>query len=97
MGLSDDCNILGPPNVVAEVINKLHALAMSEAGLKTQARKNRIYVRPSARVEWVNYLENNPRGHDQLEFSVHDIPDGMLPPLREYEAFYKYIHLTRAD
>jgi hypothetical protein len=44
LGLADDCNILGPPEVVSKVIGKLSKLAMSEAGLKTQAMKNRIYV-----------------------------------------------------
>ncbi len=35
LGLADDCNILGPPEFVAEVINQFPALAMSEVGLMT--------------------------------------------------------------
>jgi hypothetical protein len=49
LGLADDCNILGPPEVVAKVIGKLPELAMSKADLKTQAMKNIFYVQPSAR------------------------------------------------
>jgi hypothetical protein len=35
LGVADDCNILGPPDVVNEVVQQLHALAMSEVGLTT--------------------------------------------------------------
>ncbi len=35
LGLADDYNILGPPEVVNEVVQELPALAMSEAGLTT--------------------------------------------------------------
>ena len=49
LGLADGCNILGPPDVVNEVVQQLPALAMSEAGLTTQSiTNNRIFVQPSA-------------------------------------------------
>jgi len=35
LGLADDCNILGPLEVVNKTAQQLHALAMSEAGLTT--------------------------------------------------------------
>ena len=88
LGLADDCNILGPPEVVAKVVGKLPELAMSEAGLQTQAMKNRIYVQPSARAGWIAYLEENPRSNDPSVFSVHDIPDGRIKPPEDLEAFY---------
>jgi hypothetical protein len=88
LGLADDCNILGPPEVVAKVIGKLPELAMSEAGLQTQAMKNRIYVQPSARAGWIAYLEEHPRSSDLSVFSVHDIPDGRIKPLEDPETSY---------
>jgi hypothetical protein len=78
LGLADDCNILGPPEVVNEVIQQLPALTMSEAGLNTQARKNRIYVQPSAQATWLSFLEDNPCNPDTYVFSIHDILDGRL-------------------
>jgi hypothetical protein len=88
LGLADDCIILGPPEVVAKVIGKLPKLAMSEAGLKTQAMKNTIYVQPSARAGWIAYLEENPRNNDPSVFSVHDIPCGRIKSSEDPEAFY---------
>ena len=44
MDLADDCNILAHPEVICELVHQLHALAMSEADLTTQATKNRVYV-----------------------------------------------------
>jgi hypothetical protein len=35
LGLADDCNILGPLDVVNEVVQQLPALALSEDGLTT--------------------------------------------------------------
>jgi len=88
LGLADDCNILAPPEVLDEVVRQLPALAMSEAGLTSQATKNRIYVQPSARATWIAYLEECPRNSDPSAFSIHDIPDGRLPPAEEHEPFY---------
>jgi len=88
LGLADDYNILGPPDVVNEVVQQLPALAMSEIGLTTQATKNKMYVQHSARTAWLSYLEKNPRNLDPNVFSIHDIHDGRLPPTEELEAFY---------
>ena len=88
LGLADDCNILGPHEVVNEVVQQLHALAMSEAGLTTHATKNMIYVWLCARAACLSYLEENPLNPDPVVFSIHDIPDGRLPPPEEHEACY---------
>ena len=42
--IADDVKIGSPPSVLAEIVVKLPALAMSEARLTTQASKNRVYV-----------------------------------------------------
>ena len=41
LGLVDDCNILGPPEVLEEVVQQLPALAMLEAGLTSQGAKQK--------------------------------------------------------
>jgi hypothetical protein len=58
---------------------------MSEVGLTTQATKNMIYVQPSAREAWISYLEDNPRNYDPSIFSIHDCPDGRIPPFDEHD------------
>ena len=88
LGIADDCNILGPPEVVAKVIAKLPELAISEACLETQTMKNRIYVQPSARARWIAYLEENPLSNDPSVFSVHDILDRRIKSLEDPGAFY---------
>ena len=51
------------------------AVAWQEAGLTIQVIKNRIYVQPSAREGWIQFLEDTPR--NPLEaLPIHDIPDG---------------------
>ena len=42
--VADDVKILGPPEVVKELAEGFPSLAWEEAGLTTQAVKNRIYV-----------------------------------------------------
>ncbi len=42
--IADDVKITGPPIVRAEIVAKVPTLSMSEAGLKTKATKNRVYV-----------------------------------------------------
>ena len=37
--------------------------------------KNRIYVQPSARFGWTQYLDSTPQGSSAL-LPIHDIPDG---------------------
>ena len=44
LAIADDVKICCPPSVLADIVNKLPALAMSEAGLTTQASKNKIYI-----------------------------------------------------
>jgi hypothetical protein len=84
-GLADDVNIACPPKVLGEIVVKLPELAMSECGLTTQATKNRVYVKPSARDARISYLEENPRNPDPLTFSIHDFPDGRIMPSDEYD------------
>ncbi len=50
LAIADDVKICSPPSVLTEIVGKLPALAMSEAGLTTQSSKNHIYVKPFARV-----------------------------------------------
>ena len=89
LAIADDVKICAPPSVLAEIVGKLPALAMSEAGLTTQASKNKIYVQPYARATWCAYLEANPRCEDASVLSLHDIPDGRLPaPVEFDEAYY---------
>jgi hypothetical protein len=78
--IADDVKLAGPPSVLAKIVVQLHALALLEAGLKTQASKNRVYVLPSARETWLSYLEDNPRSSDPTALCLHDIPDGRLHP-----------------
>ena len=44
--IADDVKICAPPSDLAEIVDRLPALAMSETGLTTQASKNRVYVQP---------------------------------------------------
>ncbi len=89
ISIADDVKICGPPHVLAAIISKLPAMAMSEAGLRTQASKNKVFVPPLARASWVAYLEASPRGDDTNCLYLHDIPDGRLPPPTvNDEAFY---------
>ena len=84
-GLADDVNIVWPPEVLGDIVVRLPTLAMSEAGLTTQATKNMIYVQPSAGEAWTSYLEDNPRISDPSIFSIHDCPDGRIPPSDEHD------------
>ncbi len=81
LAIADDVKICSPPSVLAEIVGKLLALAMSEARLTTQASNNRVYVQPSAIAMWIAYLDSNPRCADTNVLSLHDIPDGRLPYL----------------
>jgi hypothetical protein len=46
-----------------------------EAGLTSQAVKNRVFVQPSARVGWVRFLQDTPR-NPNTSLPIHDIPGG---------------------
>ena len=76
--IADDVKIIGPPNVIVEVVTAFPELAWSEAGLRTQSAKGRIYVPPSAREGWNACLASTiPMPSAAL--CVYDIPDGSLP------------------
>jgi hypothetical protein len=61
LAIADDVKICVPPSVLTEIVGKLPALAMFEAGLTTKATKLRVYVMPSARAAWITYLDANTR------------------------------------
>jgi hypothetical protein len=89
LAIADDVKICAPPSVLADIVDRLPALAMSEAGLTTQASKILVHVQPSARAGWIAYLDANPRSEDRNILSIHDIPVGRLPSAKEFdEAFY---------
>ena len=60
LAIANDVKICSPPSTLAEIVGKLPALAMSEAGLTTQASKNIVYVQPSAKATWTTYLDSKP-------------------------------------
>ena len=70
LAIADDVKIVAPPAVLAEVAAVFPDLAWTEAGLETQAVKNRVFVQESAREAWLEYLETNE------ESPLHGIPDG---------------------
>ena len=93
--LADDVNIAGPPAVLAEIVAKLPASAMSEAGLTTQTSKSRVYVHPSAQNVWTSFLDDHPRSNDASILSLHDISYGRNPPLEENDdSFLRQLHRT---
>ncbi len=73
--MADDVKISAPPDVTGEIVDVFTDIAWVEAGLRTQTVKNRIYVQPSARAGWRQYLEETPRNLD-APLIIHDIPDG---------------------
>jgi hypothetical protein len=74
--IADDVKISAPPAVTGEVVEVFADIAWTEAGLKTQVQKNRIYVQQSAQAEWAQYLDSTPRSVDPAVLCIHDIPDG---------------------
>jgi hypothetical protein len=70
----DDVKIAAPPTVIAEIVDSFAEVAWHEAGLTTQVVKNRIFVQPSARTGWVQFLESTPRD-PSAQLPIHDIPD----------------------
>ena len=47
--VADDLRVMGPPDVIGEIVEAFSKVAWEEAGLTTQTKKNRIFVQPSAR------------------------------------------------
>jgi hypothetical protein len=71
----DDVKIAAPSNAIAKIVGTLSDVAWNEAGFTTQAIKNRIHVKPSAREGWARFLETTPRD-PPASLHFHDIPDG---------------------
>ncbi len=65
--IADDVKIVGPLDVLADIVARVLALSMFEA------TNNRVYVQPSAREIWAAYLEANPRIADASILCLHDI------------------------
>ena len=61
--------------MIAEIVETFAGIAWHEAGLTTQPIKNRIYVQPSARVGWVQFLDTLAL-HATASLPIHNIPDG---------------------
>ena len=74
--VADDLRVLGPPEVIGEIVEAFPTVAWEEAGLTTQTKKNNIFVQPSARNGWRQFLESTPR-NPSLSLQVHLIPDGI--------------------
>ena len=73
----DDVKIAAPPADIAEIVDSLAEVACQVARLITQMIKNRIYVQPSVRSGWTEFLESTPRNPIAL-LPIHDIPEGSL-------------------
>jgi hypothetical protein len=67
--------ISATPVVIEEIVDVFAHISYHEAGLTTQEVKNRIYVQPSARSGWVQYMEAIPRD-SEAPFPIYDIMDG---------------------
>ena len=61
--------------VIVEIVDTFAEITWNEAGLTTQVKKNRIYVQPSARAGWAQYLDSVP-WDPTASLPIHDIPDG---------------------
>ena len=78
LAIADDVKMCASPFLLTKIVGKLPAPAMSEAGLATQASKNRVYGQPSAKSAWIAYLDAKPRCEDSNVISLHDNPNGRL-------------------
>jgi len=58
--VADDLRVLCPPDVIGEIVEAFPKVGWEEAGLTTQTKKNRMFVQPSARNGWRQFLESNP-------------------------------------
>ena len=56
---SDDVKIGAPPNVIGEIVDFFVDIVGHEVGLTTHVVKNMIYVQPSAREGWIQFLAGN--------------------------------------
>jgi hypothetical protein len=74
----DNVKVAAPPTVIAEIVDSFAEVAWQEAGPITQVIKNRIYVRPTARFGWTQFMESTPRNPSAL-LPILDIHDGSFP------------------
>ena len=72
--VSDDLRVVGPPEIIGEIVEAFPKVAWEEVGLTTQTARNMIFVQPSARSGWRLFLESTPR-NSSLSLQVHSIPD----------------------
>ena len=73
--ITDDVKISTTPEVIGEMVEVFADIAWHEAGLTIQTVKSKIYVQPSAREGWVQFLDVTPR-NPEAPLPIHDIPDG---------------------
>ena len=79
VAVADDLKIIAPAEVIAEVAGVLPEIAWSEGGLEEQETKTPIFVPPTARQGWLDYLNNNPRLPEaRAGTSLHDFDDGRV-------------------
>jgi len=74
--VADDLRVLGPPEVIGEIVEAFPKVAWEEARLTSQTAKSMIFVKPSARNGWRRFLESTPRD-SSLFLQIHCIPDGI--------------------
>jgi hypothetical protein len=55
--VADDMRVVGPPEVIGEIVKAFLKVVWEEAGLTTQTTKTMIFVQPSARNGWRRFLE----------------------------------------
>ena len=79
IAIPNDVKIIASPVVIADLAKGFPALAWEEAGLNSQAVKNRIFVQPSARQGWKDFLATRDRNLDTT-LPIHDIPDDSYKP-----------------
>ncbi len=76
--IADDVKISTTPKVTGEIVEVFANIAWQEAGLTTQTIKNKLFVQPSAREGWVQFMETTPR-NPEAPLPIHDILDGSYP------------------
>ena len=73
--IADDVKIAAPPNGIGEIVDSFADVDWHEAGLTTQVTKNKIYVQPTAREGWIQFLAKIPK-NPLASLPIHDIHDG---------------------
>ena len=75
----DDVKTAAPPSVIAEIVESFADIAWHEAGLTTQPINNNIYVQPSARGGWIQFLDSISM-NATASLPIHNIPNGSSLP-----------------